>query len=186
MVWRFEPGEELRSAFRRVAKEEIDKIRAGLRAGEADRARAIHEARQGFKRLRALARLARPALGARFTAENRRWRDAGRLLSGSRDRTVLMQSFEKALAELDLDLPAAAARSLRKRIAGGGSVPPAGDADAKVEHVLCLLDTAAGEIAVLDWPNDTEVLLKGLRQGQARLRKRWKKAGKAAVAGGAA
>ena len=56
MAWRFEPGEDLKKAFRRVAEEEIASVRAGL-AGEADRASAIHEARQGFKRLRALAGL---------------------------------------------------------------------------------------------------------------------------------
>ena len=66
MAWRFEPGEGLRKAFRRVSAEEIAKVRAGLSGPEADRDKAIHEARQAFKRLRALVRLAKPPLGSDF------------------------------------------------------------------------------------------------------------------------
>ena len=54
MAWRFEPGEGVRSAFRRVSAEEIAKVRSGLTGPEDNRDKAIHEARQGFKRLRAL------------------------------------------------------------------------------------------------------------------------------------
>ena len=95
MTWRFEPGEGLQNAFRRVAAEEIARVRSSLGAPDADRNAVIHEARQGFKRLRGLTRLAKPQLGADFDAENRRWRDAGRLLSGSRDITVLLETFDK-------------------------------------------------------------------------------------------
>ncbi len=177
MAWRFEPGEDLESAFRRVADEEITRVRAGL-ADEADRARAIHEARQGFKRLRALARLASPTLGARFAEENRRWRDAGRLLSGLRDHTVLSQSFEKAVAELDLNLPANAVQSLRKRIGGGEAPPDARDIETKVKEVLVVLDMALKDVAALHWPDSGAALLEGLRRSQQRLRKSWSKAKK--------
>jgi CHAD domain-containing protein len=176
MAWRFEPGEELRNAFRRVAKEEIGRVRAGLAAGEAERERAIHEARQGFKRLRALCRLAHPTLRGRFKAENRRWRDAGRLLSGSRDRTVLVQSLEKAVSDLDLGLPESMVQSLRVLIGGDAAIPPAAETEAKVAEVLRLLDAAEPEVETLDWPEDTEALLKGLRESQTQLRKSWREA----------
>ena len=177
MAWRFEPGEDLRKAFGRVAEEEIARVRAGL-AGEKDRARAIHEARQGFKRLRALARLAAPALGERFAVENRRWRDAGRLLSVSRDRTVLMESFDKAVAELDIGLSASAVRSLRKRIVGDEIALDTGDVDAKIAEVLGIIDAALEELAAVDWPDSTEVLTAGLERSQKRLRKSWREAKK--------
>ncbi len=178
MVWRFEQGEDLRQAFRRVAEEEIARIRAGLAAGEADRARAIHVARQGFKRLRALARLARPTLGRRFAATNRGWRDAGRLLSGSRDRTVLMESFDKLVANCGLDLPASAIRSLRNRILEGAAVPAPGETDAKIEEVIELIDVAAQDVAALSWPKSSEALVAGFHRSQRELRKSWKRARK--------
>ncbi len=177
MAWRFEPGEELKDAFRRVAEEEMARVRAGL-GGNKDRARAIHEARQGFKRLRALARLAAPADEACFKAENRRWRDAGRLLSGSRDEVVLLESFEKAVTGLDAGLSASAVRSLRKRIVGGKAVPGNGGIDANVKEVLGDLDAALAEVAALGWPDGSRTLLEGLQRSQTRLRKSWREAKK--------
>ena len=136
MAWRFEPGEGLRKAFRRVSAEEIAKVRAGLRGPEADRDKAIHEARQAFKRLRALVRLAKPPLGSDFAAENRRWRDAGRLLSGSRDTTVLLQSFDKLHRRLGGKVPAQAVKRLRSRIAKTEAGNGADDIEAKLHQVL--------------------------------------------------
>jgi CHAD domain-containing protein len=178
MVWRFEEGEDLRQAFCRVAEEEIARVRAGLAAGEADRSKAIHMARQGFKRLRALARLARPTLGRRFAAENRRWRNAGRLLSGSRDRIVLMESFDNFVTNGSVDLPASAIRSLRNRILEGAAVPAPSETDAKVEQVIGLIDKAAKDIAALNWPKSSEALVGGFHRSQRELRKSWKKARK--------
>ncbi len=174
MAWRFEAGENLREAFRRVAEEEITRIRAGFEAGEGNRARAIHAARQGFKRLRALARLARPTLGARFAIENRRWRDAGRLLSGSRDRTVLEECFDKLVAD-GIDLPAATIETLRERVLSDSAVPTPAETETSVEQVLEVLD-AAGKDTGLAWPRRSSDLRRGFRKSQAQLRKAWKAA----------
>lgn len=176
MAWRFEPGEELRDAFRRVATEEIAKVRAGLSAPHPDLETAIHEARQGFKRLRALVRLAKPQLGSDFTVENRRWRDASRLLSGSRDTTVLLQTFDKVTAKCDGKLPASKSRKLRARIASNAGKNGAADLEPHIREVLVLLDEADGAVARLNWPGSAGALLKGLRKSQGRLRKYWKKA----------
>jgi len=176
MAWRFEPGEELRDAFRRVATEEIAKVRASLSAPHPDLETAIHEARQGFKRLRALVRLAKPQLGADFSVENRRWRDASRLLSGSRDTTVLLQTFDKVTAKCDGQLPASLSRKLRARIASNARKNGAADVEPHLREVLALLDEADGAMAHLNWPDSPSALLKGLRKSQGRLRKYWKKA----------
>jgi CHAD domain-containing protein len=176
MTWRFEPGEGLRAAFRRVSAEEIAKVRSGLTAPEVDRDKAIHEARQAFKRLRALVRLAKPPLGADFAGENRRWRDAGRLLSGSRDTTVLLQCFDRLVADRGADLPADQVERLRARIAGKGAGNGATDVDENVRQVLVLLDDAEASVAELDWPNSKAALLHGFHRGQKRLRRDWKEA----------
>jgi CHAD domain-containing protein len=176
MTWRFEPGEGLRKAFRRVSAEEIGNVRAGLRGPEADRDKAIHEARQGFKRLRALVRLAKPPLGSDFAAENRRWRDAGRLLSGSRDTTVLLQCFDRLAGDGGAGLPAASARRLRSRIAATGARNGANDIEEKLRQVLVLLDDAEASVAELEWPNSKRALLHGFHRAQKRLRRDWKEA----------
>lgn len=173
MAWRFEPGENLGDAFRRVAAEEVGKIRAAL-CNDSDRAKGVHEARQGFKRLRALLRLARPSLGARFDEENRVWRDAGRQLSGSRDRTVMLETFDRIAA--DCALPAGDADRLRAHLAGNGSDDGSAGVEANVREVLAMTDDTARRLAALPWPEDADALAKGLKRGQARLRKAWRNA----------
>jgi CHAD domain-containing protein len=174
MAWRFEGGEDLSEAFRRVAEEEIARVRAGFDAGEGNRARAIHAARQGFKRLRALARLARPTLGSRYAAENRRWRDAGRLLSGSRDRTVLEECFDTLVADDGIDLPTRTIETLKKCVLADSPAPSSAETEASVEQVLEVLDAVA-DIG-LAWPRSSSDLRHGLRKSQAQLRKAWKAA----------
>ena len=89
-----------------------------------------------------------------------------------------MQSFEKAVAELDLDLPENALRLLRKRIGRGEAPPDASDIETKVKDVLIVLETALKDVAALDWPDSGAALFEGLRRGQKRLRKSWSKAKK--------
>ncbi len=178
MAWRFEPGEPLRDAFVRVAEEEIARVRECLQSPTVDRVKAIHEARQGFKRLRALARLAAPALGASFAVENCRWRDAGRLLAGSRDTTVLCQTFDKVMEDFRTAIPARAAQALRARICKEEVAPSAAEIDAKVGQVLDLIADADATVATLAWPDSSATLLRTLRASQKRLRKSWKKARK--------
>jgi CHAD domain-containing protein len=172
MAWRFEPGEGLRNAFRRVASEEIARVRAGLSDPDADRNAAIHSARQGFKRLRALTRLARPQLGADFEAENRRWRDAGRLLSGSRDTTVLLQTFDQLIADCGGKVPANSVARFRSRLAKGAN--GAADQSDQVQKVLGMLDDAEQAVATLHWPGSARTLVRGLHKSQARLRRKWR------------
>jgi CHAD domain-containing protein len=178
MAWRLEPGETLGDAFRRVAAEEIAKIRLGLGNEGADRAKAIHEARQGFKRLRALLRLGQPALGIAFNDENRLWRDAGRQLAGSRDVTVLTESFDKVVAGCKAGLPPADIDCLRSQLVSNGLGPNGSEEDEHVQAVLALLSDAEKRLASLSWPGDEEALAKGLKQSQKRLRKNWMEARK--------
>lgn len=175
MAWRFEPGERLQNAFRRVATEEIARVRSGLSAADADRNAAIHSARQGFKRLRALTRLAKPQLGADFDTENRRWRDAGRLLSGSRDTTVLLETFDKLISDCGGKVPADGVGRIRTRLAKTRSANGAAEND-QVSDALRVLDDAEQAVSKLRWPNSARALTRGIHQSQRRLHRKWKKA----------
>jgi CHAD domain-containing protein len=180
MGWRFDPGVALGDGFRRVATEEVCKVRDALTDDAKDRAKAIHESRQSFKRLRVLLRLARPSLGTDFDDENRLWRDAGRRLAGSRDHTVLMESFDKIAARCDGGLPREQVVRLHGHLAANGGEPDGEDVERGVRSVLGLLDAAEMRLADLDWPDDASALAKGLKRSQAQLRNKWKAARKSA------
>jgi CHAD domain-containing protein len=92
MAYRCKIDEPFAKALRRIAREQIH--RAATRLSQAhDGPTPIHEARKHLKRVRALLRLVRPALGEKaFRQENARMREIGHLLAGARDLDVLEET----------------------------------------------------------------------------------------------
>ena len=82
--------------IRRVARERAESALSSLRDTDPGaRAGSIHEARKDIKKMRAVLRLVREDVGREtFRTENRRYRDAARLLSESRDNDVLVETVE--------------------------------------------------------------------------------------------
>lgn len=173
MAWSFEPGEALHDAFRRVAAEEVARVRESLEDRDADRSNAIHGARQGFKRLRALLRLAEPALGPDRKTADRLLRDAGRRLSGLRDGTVRAEAFNEIVEGNGVDAPKREIGRLRVSVVGSGAQ---GDIEPNVADALKLLGLAGAALDRLEWPERRGELRRGLEKSQSRLRKSWKKA----------
>ena len=92
-------GEPPAAGLRRVVLGQLDLaielLEGPLREGGAQ---TVHETRKSIKRLRALMRLLRPALGSkRFTRENSALRECGRRLSGARDAEVMVATLDAIL-----------------------------------------------------------------------------------------
>ena len=91
--YRLEPGApagEIVDVIRGRALSAVGQLRDATPAGQGN---AVHEARKDTKKIRAALRLVRGELGEeRFRSENRRFRDAARLLSGLRDTEVLTET----------------------------------------------------------------------------------------------
>jgi len=95
MAYRFKLGEPFDDGCRRIAVDQIERAQSQLH-GKGDQAIAVHETRKALKRLRALLRLIRPAMGeGAFKQENAQLRDIGLSLSGERDRHVLLETVNK-------------------------------------------------------------------------------------------
>jgi CHAD domain-containing protein len=95
MAFRFKLGEPFDEGVRRIAVEQIGRAQTQL-SDKGDHAVAVHETRKALKRLRALLRLIRPAMGeAAFKRENVQLREIGLSLSGARDRHVLLETVNK-------------------------------------------------------------------------------------------
>jgi CYTH domain-containing protein/CHAD domain-containing protein len=93
--YRLKTKEAPSEGLRRIALGRTEKAVERLDGVEGDElAGAIHGARKDLKKLRGALRLVRYELGKKkFRAENRRYRDAGRLLSGSRDAEVKLETL---------------------------------------------------------------------------------------------
>ncbi len=92
MAFKLKLQEPLDQGVRRVALDQIDRIRAP--DADGDHARWVHEARKSLKRTRALLRLVRSGLRKDEWRElNSALRDAGRQLSVWRDRDVRLATL---------------------------------------------------------------------------------------------
>jgi CHAD domain-containing protein len=133
MAFRFKLSEPFEEGCKRVACEQIERAQTQLNG--PDTVVAVHETRKALKRLRALLRLIRPALGDdAFHAENADLRETGRLLSGARDRHVLIETMAKldAASEAASGLVEDVRRALNGKNGGDGlSVDPAAVKEAR-------------------------------------------------------
>jgi CHAD domain-containing protein len=146
-------GEGVPEGLRRVATGRAEQALDALRAGGRDPAEAIHAARKDLKKLRAVLRLCRGELGGKlFAAENRRFRDAGRLLSSSRDAEVKLETVLALERHFGPELPddargrwLLALKRERDDVAGAAvlSTPEAGRAIEAIQ---------AGRDAIAGWP----------------------------------
>lgn len=111
-AYRLLGDEDAAAGVRRVVAGRLDKAAERLReasGGDGDAlAGAIHGARKDLKKARAALRLVREGLGGKtFKRENHALRDAGRMLSASRDAEVKLATLD-ALGNGDGDVPPAA------------------------------------------------------------------------------
>jgi len=98
MAYRFQSDAPLDGDVRRIARAQVEKAVEDLSLTGDAAHEGVHEARKRFKRLRGLLRLVRTADPGFARREEARYRDAGRLLSGARDRTALIEALD-GLAE---------------------------------------------------------------------------------------
>ncbi|MEX0621040.1 MAG: CHAD domain-containing protein [Solirubrobacterales bacterium] len=143
-------------SVRRVAHGRVDSAVTSLRqVAEKDRATAVHTARKDMKKMRSVLRLVRTELGKKtYREENRRYRDAARLLSETRDSEVLAGTLDSVLNDYPKDGPSVETLKgdleQRRRLASA-------DSEASIKPFL---DEAAEQIEtggreIANWPLET-------------------------------
>jgi CHAD domain-containing protein len=154
MSYRLDLNDDLPSAARRTAREQLTEGAEVLRERQADDpVGAVHEARKNVKKSRSLLRLVRPGLDKdTYRRENRALRDAARSVAHVRDADVMVETVDALHERFAARLPAQAFEKLRARLAGEAERSRAG-ADGSLGAALT--DTL-GEVAnrVDDWPLD--------------------------------
>lgn len=169
MAFRFKLGEPFDDGTKRIAAEQIERAQRLLNEN-GDHAVAVHETRKSLKRLRALLRLIRPAMGEdAFKEENARLRDIGLSLSGARDRYVLLETVNKLEAAGGLERRNVA-ELVRKAIAamngGNGESPPAME-----EAPLRILDAGHRLAEISLSGNGFDIVGPGLERSYRRARR---------------
>jgi len=167
-LYRLRTDEELAGDVRRIARGRVERAVEQLRNANGDPATAIHEARKDMKKLRSLLRLVRADLGKqRYRAENSRYRDAARLLSGARDAAVKLATLAALRERYTDEAPAAerleqTLREEHERVAADGEALAA-----RMEQAAQAIETGA----VDDWSLDDdgfELFAAGLERAYRR------------------
>lgn len=95
MGYRLRSGEAVEEGVRRICREQLDKAARELTGSEDDLHEGVHQARKRFKKIRAVLRLVRPALGEAYAVENAWFRDAAGELSRARDAAALVETVDR-------------------------------------------------------------------------------------------
>jgi CHAD domain-containing protein len=183
-AFRLTAEERPADGVRRVARGQLAGAIEGLgdAAGD-DPSEAVHEARKGFKRLRAVVRLARDDLGDDvYRRENGAFRDVGRRLSGVRDAKVMVETLDALTERYADELPADAFAGLRAAL-----VREEEAAHEELRRDAATLRDVQAELAdararVAAWPLTDDAGHAVLAPGFRRIYRRGRKAYRAAAA----
>jgi len=183
-AYRLRRGEDTADGVRRVARGQLDRAGDRLDAGTGARGDldgAVHDTRKAFKRLRALVRVSRDALGDEaYRRENTIFRDAGRKLSGTRDAAVLVQTLDGLIARYRDELDDGAFAGLRGALASEAQAASSALADDRtaVNEVQGTLEAARRRVG--GWPLPDDGRLAMLEPGFERIYRRGRRALRAA------
>lgn len=182
-AYRLKSEESPSAGMRRIVSGRIDKAAELLADAQVaeDPTSSVHGTRKDLKKIRSALRLLRQELGdERYRAENSSYREAGRLLSHSRDAEVKVETLEDICERLHGTLPPGAAdewlevlreeRDLAVESTRRGGSAALGEALELVEK---------GRERVSSWPLETEsweLVGPGVERAYRRGRKRMRRA----------
>jgi CHAD domain-containing protein len=96
MAFRLKLTRSLKANVKRLVRRQLDKAKKCARATDKSQAEIVHDIRKCFKRIRAVFRLVRDALGnAEFRKDNDALRDAARPLAVVRDAKIMLEALDK-------------------------------------------------------------------------------------------
>lgn len=148
MPYQLNLDEDVATAVRRCAAEQLQEALSLLERAGDDPVRAVHGARKNLKKTRSLLRLLRPLLDSgSYRRESGELRAAGQALSGTRDADVMHQTLQALATRHVGRLPAGHFERLRESLVAGLPADPAGTA---VAEVIAALSAAAARVP--GWP----------------------------------
>jgi CYTH domain-containing protein/CHAD domain-containing protein len=150
--FRLKRKEEVAAGVRRIVRTRAGVAAETLEDDGDEAAAAIHSARKDLKKIRSTLRLVRAGLGEKtYKAENKRYREAGRALSGSRDAAVKVETLEGLERRFGREFPSAAAAGWRGQLESerDDAATAGSDAEATREAIGAI---AAAQAAVDAWP----------------------------------
>ena len=117
MGYRLHPGRPVQDEVRRIADRQFAQAIDGLRkVGDPESDEVVHTARRHIKKVRALLRLVRPALGDRYDSVNLRLRAVSRVLAPVADGHAIVETLTRLSERYPGKLPADTLNAIHARL----------------------------------------------------------------------
>ncbi|MCG6156459.1 CHAD domain-containing protein [Rubinisphaera margarita] len=148
MGYRLKRNEGVEAGLRRIAREQIEKSLRDLSDSEVKTSRKVHQIRKRCKKLRAVIRLVRPALGDAYGRENREFRDAARMLSQARDAKTALDTYDAVMETFEDQVQRKAFGSIRRELTNRRKalLDERVDLNARFQEVAARLEAARDRI----------------------------------------
>ncbi len=157
--FRLENDEPVPDGLRRIAVGRARKAAARLGEPGEDQANSIHGARKDLKKLRAVLRLVRAEVGDDvYRPQNERFRDAGRLLSDTRDAEVKVETLDDLEERFGEEFPSDSAivwRAALERERYAGDADPEGEVAERMAEAARAIEGGREELARLPLEKDS-------------------------------
>lgn len=173
MAYTFQQECTISENVQRIITEQIEKAKSDLTDKE-DIGEGIHTARTRFKKVRGVLRLVRPALGDVYQQENRRFRDAGRMLAEVRDAEAMIETVDKLCTQNQENPDTERFHTMREVLVERHQrlVSNRSDLDRRVEAVLESLEAAQHDMDSWPYlPEEFDTIGAGLKKTYKRGRK---------------
>lgn len=176
MAYQFTARESVAAGVTRIVCSQIDTAIEALADHARDPHQRVHDVRKHFKKIRAVLRLVRPALGTAYASENSWYRDAARRLSPVRDAEALLEAFGRLEARFRLEVDVTMVEPVRTFLHLRREHIARRQVDL-LPHMNALADQlAAARSRVAAWPDlydDFSTLAPGLRKTYRQGRRRY-------------
>ncbi|MEX0775341.1 MAG: CHAD domain-containing protein [Phycisphaeraceae bacterium] len=116
MAYRFKKNEAVEVGVGRIVTQEIDAVLAAIQDPAVSVDEAIHQARQRCKKIRAVLKLIRPALGQTYALENQWYRDAARGLAPQRDAVSRIAAYDLLMERVNEQVKRGEFASIRRQL----------------------------------------------------------------------
>ena len=117
MGYRLHREQPIDREVRRIADQQLDLAITGLRTvGDPKANHDVHAARRHVKKVRALIRLVRPALGGRFKPLNRRLRAINRILAPVADGRAAVETLAQLVGKYPRELSPDSLHEIRTQV----------------------------------------------------------------------
>ena len=184
MAYRLKRRQSVAANIARIADEQIEKALAELADDNLDPHEVVHQVRKRCKKIRALLRLVRPALGKTYAAGNAWFRDAGGELSRVRDAQSAIETYDALMERFADQVNRPAFASVRRRLTLRKQAIAEGQVDLDDQLRRLRGELADARKRVKKWSLDEKgfgAVAGGLSKTYARARKAMKAAYEAAT-----